>query len=258
MTACAQNGDRALRQALVSTVNDRAPPTKLSDVLIDLDVKEFARENVRPMVRGLFPATEQTAVLEVLSRSIVFPTPDRIETVLHNTPFLSTAWKLSNLYLLGLGVEPLSDDAPKLVGLSEGTKCYVSDAYFHSDSRFEDFLVHDAAHVFHNCKRETIGLSKIRDREWLLEIEFGKRETFAYACEAYSCLVGPVATPASRRRLFTDIESRQVPPDERVDAKDFMQLLRGAVAARVGWKHILRSCAPPPRRRGRPSKRDGS
>jgi hypothetical protein len=210
------------------------------------------------MVRGLFPAAEQTAVLEMLSRSIVFLTPDRIETVLHNTPFLSTAWKLSNLYLLSLGVEPLSNDAPRIVGLSEGKKCYGSTAYFHSDSRFEDFLVHEAVRVFQNCKQETIGLSKIQDREWLLEIEFGKHKTLAYACEFYSCLAGPGAMPASRRRLFTDIESGHVPPDERVDAKDFIQLLRDAVAARDGWKHILRSCAPPSRRRGRPSKRDGS
>jgi hypothetical protein len=50
--ARAQNGDRALRQALVSKVNDRAPLTKLPDELIDLDVKGFAREKVGPMVRA--------------------------------------------------------------------------------------------------------------------------------------------------------------------------------------------------------------
>jgi hypothetical protein len=115
-------------------------------------------------------------MLEMLSCSIVFLTPDRIDVVLHDKRFLSTAWRLANLYLLSLGVEPLSDDAPSIVGLSEGTKRYVSIAYFNSNGRFEDFLVHETAHVFHNCKRETLGLSKIRGREWLLDIDFGKQD----------------------------------------------------------------------------------
>jgi hypothetical protein len=210
------------------------------------------------MVQGLFPATEQRAVLEMLSGSVVFLTPDHIEVVLHTTPFLSTAWRLANLYLLSLDVKPLSDDAPTIVGLSEGTKCYVSTAYFHSNSRFDDFLVNEAAHVFHNCKREMIGLPKIRGRERLLEIDFGKREVFAYACEAYSCIVGLGATPASRRRLLTVIETAEMPPDERVEPNDYIRLLRDAVGTRNGWKRILEGCAPPSRRRERPIKREAS
>jgi hypothetical protein len=184
----------------------------------------------------------------------VFLIPSNIEEVLHNAPFASTAWRLANLYLLSLDAEPLANDAPRIVGLSEGTRCYVSIAYFHSESRFDDFLVHEAAHVFHNCKRETIGLSKIRGREWLLEIEFGKRETFAYACEAYSCIVSLGATPVARRRLLTDIENGQMPPDESVELKDYVQALREAVDARNGWKRIRESCAPPSRQRAQPSK----
>ena len=99
------------------------------------------------MVRGYFPASEQTAVLEMLGRSVVFLTANNLDAVFHNTPFVGTAWTLANLYLLGLGAEPLSDDAPQIVGLSEGTTCYISTAYFQTESRFEDFLVHEAAHV---------------------------------------------------------------------------------------------------------------
>ena len=39
--------------------------------------------------------------------------------------------------------------------------------------------------LFHNCMRRTIGLAETKGREWLLDIEYRKRETFAYACEAY-------------------------------------------------------------------------
>lgn len=100
--------------------------------------------------------------------------------------WLSTAWDLANLYLAGVGAERLAADAPKLVGLSEGTTCYLSPEYFKAPGRFDDFLVHEAAHIFHNCKRRTIGLRETRRREWLLKIEFARREAFAYACETYS------------------------------------------------------------------------
>jgi hypothetical protein len=79
----------------------------------------------------------------------------------------------------------MSDDAPWIVGFSEETTFYVSPEYFRDDQPFADFVVHEAAHVFHNCKRRTLGLPETRTREWLLDIVFAKRETFAYACEAY-------------------------------------------------------------------------
>jgi hypothetical protein len=247
--ARARNGNQALRQALIAAVNNRALPAKTPDELVGLDVAAFAREKVGPMVRGLFPAHERPAVLEMLSRSIVFLTPGNIEGALNKTPFVGTAWKLANLYLLSLGAEPLSNNAPEIVGLSEGTTCYVSITYFHRKGRFEDFVVHEAAHVFHNCKRETIGLSKRRGREWLLDIDFRKREMFAYACETYSCIVELGNTMVARRRLLEDVENEQMPPDESFDAKDYIQALRDAIDTRNGWKRILQSCIAPARRR---------
>ena len=93
----------------------------------------------------------------------------------------------------------LSDEAPNIVGLSEETTCYVSPAYFSSQNEFADYIVHEAAHVFHNCKRATIGLKETRRREFLLDIDYRKGETFAYACEAYSCIVARGGTAADRR-----------------------------------------------------------
>ena len=165
------------------------------------------------------------------------------------TPFLSTAWNLANLYLLGCGVEPLSKDAPEIVGLSEATTCYVSTAYFHPERRLEDFVVHEAAHVFHNCKRKTIGLPTVGRREWLLDIDFAKRELFAYACEAYSCLVTLGDTSASRKSLLAEIQANWAPSDDRVNVKEYISTLSDAVDARNGWKRILERCSPPSRRR---------
>jgi hypothetical protein len=36
-----------------------------------------------------------------------------------------------------------------------------------------------------------------------------------------------------------------MPPDERVDAVEYVDILREAVAARNGWKRILQRCSPP-------------
>jgi len=96
----ARNGDQALRQALISVVNDRPNRAKMPDGLVGLDMEAFARKTIGPMVRGLISAAEQPAVIEMLSRSIIFLTPSNIVSVLLSTPFVGTAWNLANLYLL--------------------------------------------------------------------------------------------------------------------------------------------------------------
>jgi hypothetical protein len=201
------------------------------------------------MVRGLFARSEQEAVLEVLGRSVVFLTPATIDTVLLETPWPSTAWNVANLYLASFSAQGLSEDAPQIVGLSEETTCYVSADYFRAQGRFDDFVVHEAAHIFHNCKRQTIGLRETRTREWLLEISFAKRETFAYACEAYSRILGLGNSPRSRRTLLSEREHGPMPADDRVDASEYVDILREAVAARNGWTRILQRCSPTRRTR---------
>jgi hypothetical protein len=205
------------------------------------------------MVCGLFPTAEQQTILDVLGRSPVFLTPDTIETVLNGELSLLTAWRLANIYLLSCRAESLADDTPLVVGMSVGTTCFVSMDYFGSNDRFDDFVVHEAAHVFHNCKRRTVGLPETRRREWLLEIDFRKRETFAYACEAYSRILELGNSPRARRELYQELVSASMPPDERVCVQEYMDILRAAVMARNGWKHILNSCASRSARRG-PSK----
>jgi hypothetical protein len=247
----AKRGDTDLRQALVSEVKARTARVTVPEALVGLDCEAFARKKVAPMVRGLFRATEQQAVVDMLARSLVFLTPGTIEAVLNEESFPSTAWDLANMYLLSCGAKLLADDAPRTVGMSVGTTCFVSMDYFRSNGRFADFVVHEAAHVFHNCKRGTLGLPETRRREWLLDIDFSKRETFAYACEAYSRILELDDSARARRKLYQELESGPMPGDEQVCVQDYIETLRPAVAARNGWKHILVACAPPRAKRTR-------
>lgn len=232
-----------LREALVREVHRLAqggdhPPLPAGDPIA------FARTKVEPMVRGLFQRVEQELVLALLEKSVVLLTRDNIEPVLLRQNFHGTAWNLANLYLGSVGAELLGEGAPHLLGLSEETTCYVSPVHFTEADPFADFIVHETAHVFHNCKRATAGLRPTRTREWLLDIEINKRETFSYACEAYSRIVESTKSLVERRTLAEEYAGSARIPDDRVDPTDVAAIVQEAAAARNGWKVILDRCAP--------------
>jgi len=140
-------------------------------------------------------------------------------------------------------MQSLAPDAPHIVGLSAEATCFVASDYLSATGRFDDFIVHEAAHIFHNCKRSAIGLRPARRREWLLDIDYRKRETFAYACEAYSRVLTLGNSAAARHLLIKEIEQGPAPPDDRVDPTEYIDILREAVGSRNGWKQILCRCA---------------
>ena len=231
-----------LRSALVRAV--RLPETKLKRELPpELDTVALTRAKVEPMVRGLFPRAERNVVLAALERSVVFLTERNIEPVLLHQSFDSSAWTLANLYLASLGAELLGEDAPNIAGLSEETTCYVTPQYFTEDDPYADFIVHEAAHVFHNCKRATLGLRETRTKVWLLDVEYRKREVFAYSCEAYARILGLGKSPAERRALAAEFSRTVRISDERADGDEVARIVRRATAARNGWKVILDECA---------------
>jgi hypothetical protein len=199
------------------------------------------------MVCGLFPRVERQAVPALLDRAVVFLTPANLELVLQRQRWRGTAWDLANLYLGSIGAEPLGQDAPTIVGLSEETTCFVSMQYFSESDPFADFVVHELAHIFHNCKRRTAGLTVTRRREWLLDIDFRKRETFAYACEAYARIVEQTRDLARRAALAREYGRDPRISDVRVDAAEVAKILLEAAPRRNGWKVILARCAPPTR-----------
>ena len=128
--AAAQAGDVAMRSALVLLLRSRTASLAMPPALQITDVTALTRTKVVPMVGGLFPPQKQAAVLAMLERSVVFLTPNNIESVLQSTRWLHTAWSLANLYLASVGADMLSQDARAIVGLSEETTCYVSVEYF--------------------------------------------------------------------------------------------------------------------------------
>jgi hypothetical protein len=242
----AKRGHEELLDALVKEAQRRAAGRQHAAVPSDLDLVSWTRRKVTPMVEGLFPTAERETVLALLERSVVFLTEDNIEPVLLAERWLHTAWSLANLYLSSVDAELLGPDAPSLLGLSEETTCYVSADYFGEQRRFDDYVIHEAAHVFHNWKRRNTGLRETRTREWLLEIEFKKREAFAYSCEAYGWIVEHARTRGERIAMGQEYAAGVSRfQEEDLDAGELASIVGEACEARNGWKVILRRCAAP-------------
>ena len=240
-----------LRAALIAEVRGRSAGVALSDLPIPGDTVALTRRKTEPMVRGLFPRTEQATVLALVERSVVFVTPDNIDAVLRKEPWDGSAWDLANLYLGSIGAEPLGRDPAGIVGLSQEAICYVSLAYFDQEDPFADFVVHEVAHIFHNCQRQAAGLPFRRGREWMLDVEYSRRETFAYSCEAFARIVEPAASAADRVTLAREFGECFEAGDERVDAAEVAEIVLEAAGRQNGWQVILGRCAPA-RRRQRP------
>jgi hypothetical protein len=239
----AKKAGQRLRTALVEETLRRASGFGYQMTLPN-DLHAWNLNKLTPMVHGLFGAVERSIILDMLDRSVVFLTPQNIAAVLMEERWLSTAWDVANLYLYSLGAPCLSPQARHIVGLSQETTCYVSMSYFHETDPFADFVVHEAAHVFHNCKRTAIGLEESRRHEYLLNIDYFKRETFAYACEAYSRISLMATATKFRKEALQRHAEALLPPDDRVDHHEYLDILGEAVRARNGWQRILKRCAP--------------
>ena len=238
--------DRQMRDALIRTVFERLPGQSPTQSISTSDLVALTRSKVTPMVNGLFPLAERMSILAMLEKSVVFLTSENIESTLRSSRWLHTAWSLANMYLHQCGSDLLSTEAVPIVGLSEETTCYLSLDYFNGQDEdpFSDYLVHEAAHVFHNCKRETVGLKETRTKDFLLDIDFRKRELFAYSCEAYSRIVSMEALPKARRLALQRHFKGPLPSRNVVDRQDYLDILTDALTARNGWKWILKECAP--------------
>lgn len=257
---CARLAHGELERALIAEVRRRSGSWRPPESIRDLDVVTFTRNKIEPMVRGLFPRVEQDVVLALVERSVVFLMPDNIEAVLRKEMrWPGSAWDIANLYLGGIGAQLLSEDAPRLVGFSQETTCYVSPAYFEEEDPFADFVVHEVAHIFRNCRRRVAGLVETRRRKWLLEVGFHKRETFAYACEAYARVLERAKTHSARAVLAGELNDDFGTGDDRVGRGEVAEVVRQAAARRNGWKVILGTRAPTPTSRwGAASPRDRS
>jgi len=235
-------GTQALTDALVEEVRRReAGVTVQVPPPVD-DLVAFTRAKVEPMVRGLFSRKESEPVLALLEKSLVFVMPEHVEPQIRRTG-LDTGWQIANMYLDSIGAERLDPNSERVVGFSEETTCYVSMEYFSDKHPFADYVIHEAAHVFHNCKRRTAGLPETRRRQWLLPIDFSKRETFAYACEAYSRILERAKRRKDRQALLDEAKGHPHPPVAKVDTNEYFEILAEALDRRNGWKAILERCS---------------
>jgi len=249
--ARARQAHEDLRGALVAEVERRSRGVAVPGVPTPEETVALTRRKTEPMIRGLFPRIEQDTVLALVERSVIFLTPANIGAVLSEESWDGSAWDIANLYLGSIGADLLGPDAPRIVGISEEATCYVSPRYFDKDDGFADFVVHEVAHIFHNCKRQTVGLPYTRRREWLLDIAFRERETFAYCCEAYARILERARRPAERIAEAEAFAARYRSCDERVDAAEVADIVLEAAGRRNGWKVILGRCAPDKKRRSR-------
>ena len=240
-----------LRGALIAEVRRRTEGINLPDLPTPEETVALTRRKTEPMVRGLFPRAEQDTVLALMERSVVFLGPANIAAVLREESYDRAAWDLANLYLGSHGAELLGPEARAVIGISQETTCFVSPAYFEGEDPFADFVVHEVAHIFHNCKRVTAELRATRTREWMLDIWFPKRETFAYSCEAFARIVEGARSFADRRALAAAFAERFSTSEDRVDESEVVDIVREASTRRNGWKAILARCAPPRRIRPR-------
>ncbi|MBP0590485.1 hypothetical protein J8I87_12305 [Paraburkholderia sp. LEh10] len=239
----AKKASQRLRTALVEETLRRAHD-RSSQLAVPDDLRAWTRNKLSPMIFGLFPASERSVVLDTLGGSVVFLTPQNIASVLMEQRWLSTAWNLANVYLCSVDPPALAQDACHIVGLSEEMTCYVSMSYFQETDPFADFVVHEAAHIFHNCKRATVGLHASSRSEYLLNIDYARRETFAYACEAYSRITSMAVGVKQLQEALERHADGLLPPDDRVYHDEYLDILGEAVQCRNGWKRILRRCTP--------------
>jgi hypothetical protein len=238
----ATQATQRLRRALLSETMRRSAGVQFSPCVPN-DLYSWSSNRLRPMVYGLFDANERAAVLHLLANSIVFLTPTNTLKALQTERWLSTAWDVANIYLESLELPTLSLQACNIVGLSQETTCYVSMAYFRETDPFADFVVHEAAHVFHNCRRSAAGLGHRPRSDYLLDIDFRMRETFAWACEAWSRISSIARSRSDREALLKQHAEHGLPSDDRVDHSEYLDILAEAVGARNGWQKILSRCA---------------
>ena len=74
---------------------------------------------------------------------------------------------------------------------------------------------------------------------------YRNRETFAYSCEAYACVIERGKRPVERRALAQQYARTARISDERVDGAEIAGIVRATAEARNGWKLILTMRAKP-------------
>ncbi len=234
----------ALRDALLARIRDLKAGCDPIPVPRDRTSRAYLELKLAPMVTGIFEPEDQAVVLGTLVDSITFLTRDEVDRVLKESGWPRTNWDVARIWLDSIGGVPLAPVADGLLGLSENQRCYVSLRYFEDleADLFADYVVHEAAHLLHNNKRRYVGLAERGRSEWLLDIEFRKRELFAYACEFWSRISTSAQAKKDRLALIDELAPRLSNFESEFDPEEMQDVLARAARARNGWRSIARAC----------------
>ncbi len=229
---------RTLRGVLSRIVAWRANRAPLGDRVRPVQVSATLEARVWPLVSGLLSEAEARAVLSALRDRLHVVDASSLPTVLSRLS-LEDGWALANIVLEDMGAPPLSDWAPQLDGLCVDGHVYVGQGALRAPTDRIDVLVHEVAHLLHSLSRSCVGLT---GDEVLVPIPEDQHETFAYACELWSCHLAGV------RGLWVDgadnVSQETFLADARVDAHRLAAALRAA--ADGGWGALLAAILAPP------------
>ena len=219
-------GEAMLRRVLVRVVAHRCEGAPLQHRMPEVDPAEVVLERVRPMLAGLLPADEAEALSHLLRDRVCVVTPESYASDIRLLS-LEDSWTLANVLLEDLGAPPISDDTPHLDGLCAAGRAWVPPGGLRPATPTTDVVVHEVAHLLHTLTRADLGLD--RSRTPLLPVPACDFESFAYACELWSCsgeagVSGETIEEAMRVARLMDV---------RVDHDRLAAALAGAT--RAGW-----------------------
>ena len=226
----AAQGEATMRRVLVRIVAHRCEGAPLRHRVPEVDPAEVVLRRVRPMLTGLLPTDEAEALSRLLQERVCVVTPESYATDIRLLS-LDDAWTLANVLLEDLAAPPISDDTPQLDGLCASGRAWVPPGGLRPATRTTDVVVHEVAHLLHTLTRDDLGLGGAHGP--LLRVPEARYESFAYACELWSC------SGESGVSCETVAEAMQAAHlmDVRVDRGRLAAALTGA--ARAGWPGLL-------------------
>ena len=195
------------------------------------------RQRIEPMVTGVVQEEwREVALREIAARTFVLNVPGArtaIEAEL-KTCFMGSAWRV--LWSL-FGDHALKPDDIEVGcdGLA-GDYAHVSWSAYETKDPYSDVVVHEAAHMLHYLKPRHYALQVRRGQERFVDIEFRRRELFAYACEAYSRAI--LHGERRSRIAFAEKMREGAFSFPRAELADLAALVLEAARARNGWRVI--------------------
>jgi len=225
--------DRAeatMRRILVRIVVHRCEGAPLRGRMPEVDPAEVVLKRVKPMLVGLLPPDEAEALTRLLRDRVCVVTPESYATDITRLG-LEDAWSLANVLLEDLGAPPISDDTPQLDGLCAAGRAWVPPGGLRAPTRTTDVVVHEVAHLLHTLSRSDLGLGT--DSTPLVPVPPPLYESFAYACELWSCRDGD----GVRCSVVTEAMHAAHLMDVRVDHERLGSALEAA--ADHGWRGLM-------------------